>query len=94
MSPSARTPIVTAPLDTMTTSRPGLPQARHALDDVGEAVERELDAVIGDDVRAQLDDDALGVGEVAARLGHGRSIYRRPAESTRSRCRVAHPAAP
>ena len=71
------------------------PQPRHALDDVREALERELDAVVRDDVRAQLDDDALGIGEVAARLGHGRSIYRRERpESTRRRPRLQEAEAP
>ena len=50
---------------------PGLAQPRQALDDLHDAAERQLDAVVRDDVRAQLDDDAVRIGEVLARFGRG-----------------------
>jgi hypothetical protein len=40
-------------------------EARHTFDDVGQATERQLNPVVRDDVGAELDDDAVGIGEVA-----------------------------
>ena len=69
-------PMPTAPLDTSTTSRPALPQPRQALDDLHDPPERQLHAVVRDDVRAQLDDDAVRIGQVFACFGGGHGGYK------------------
>jgi hypothetical protein len=42
-------------------------------------------------VGAQLDDDAVGIGEVSARSGHGRQIYRRRQRESTARGGVRFP---
>ena len=62
----------TAPLETSTISRPAWRSARHALDQPHHATERQLDAVVGHDVRAELDHDAMRIGELFPGRRHGR----------------------
>ena len=65
----------TAPLDTSTISRARLAQPRQALDDLHDAPERQLHAVVRDDVRPDLDDDAVRIGQVFAGFGSvGRTL--------------------
>ena len=62
LSPSTRIPMPTAPLDTSTISRPASPQLGQALESPVSRATRQL-AVVGDDVRPQLDDDAVRLSQ-------------------------------
>jgi hypothetical protein len=56
----------TAPLDTSTTSRPLWPQPGDAGDQPLQARQRQLDAVAGDHVRAELDHQPVRFTEGAS----------------------------
>jgi hypothetical protein len=56
----------TAPLETRMTSRPLALDVGDALDEAAQAAEGEAGARVGDDVGAELDDDAAGGGDVLA----------------------------